>query len=141
MSVVKEWISNLSLKQQTVLLSALRGCDTVDKHDVSKLFIRKLRSVILNNACPNEGDFMQDTVTDEVIYNFTKSLDKYPFHFLMHFIHAVEIIGYKHPDENTKLWWNNLYKTIVNSFHMNIETEEQCDYRLRDGVPTICHKT
>ncbi len=34
-SVVKEWLSNdnISWKQQTVVLSALRGCDGQSKYD------------------------------------------------------------------------------------------------------------
>lgn len=35
-SVVKLWVSELSFKQQTVLLSALRGCDGRSKKDISK---------------------------------------------------------------------------------------------------------
>jgi len=41
--VVQKWVftDNISLKQQTVLLSALRGCDGQSKYDISKKFVRK----------------------------------------------------------------------------------------------------
>ncbi len=141
-SVVQDWVAkNCSFKQQTVLLSALRGCDTVEKNDVSKLFIRKYRSAVLKDASPGGGDFMKDEITREIITEFTKSLDKYPIHFILHFTHAVEIVGFKHQDLMIGHWWYRLYLDLVNAFHMNPETEEECDKRLADGVETICHKT
>jgi len=139
--VALDWLSDLSFKQQTVLLSALRGCDTADKYDLSKTFIRKLRGTIIHDACPSGGDFMEDNVSSDDIYLFTKSLDKYPFHFLIHFIHACEIVGYFHPDARVREWWRNLYYTFVAAFHMSPESKEDCNYRLRDGVETICHKS
>jgi hypothetical protein len=140
-SVIHGWITELSLKQQTVLLSAIRGCDISEKNDISKLFIRKLRSVVLIDASPNGGDFMKSEIDDKIIYEFIKSMDKYPFHFIIHFTHAAEIIGYKHPSPSICKWWRDLYEEIVHGFNMNIETEEECDKRLLDGIPIICHKT
>ena len=139
--VVKSWIFNLSWKQQTVLLSSLRGCDTVDKYDMSKKFIRRMRGTVLKNAATPDTEFMQAEITDEDVYEFTKSLDKYPIHFILHFVHAAEVIGYNHPDKEERDWWNNLYFTFVDAFHMKPENKEDNDFRLRDGVEVCCHKT
>ncbi len=45
-SVVKYWITELSWKQQTVILSALRGCDGKSKEDISKPVTRFFRHLI-----------------------------------------------------------------------------------------------
>jgi len=139
--ITKEWLDYCTRKQQTVLLSSIRGCDIVDKNDISKFFIRKLRSTVLYDAGDVDGEFMQDIITDDMVYEFCKSLDKYPIHFILHLVHASEIIGFKHPDQDIKGWWGDLYLEFVHCFHMNPETEKQCDFRLRDGVNTVCHKT
>lgn len=48
--VVLPWVATLSFKEQTVLLSALRGCDGIDKEDISKQFTRKFRAAILHTV-------------------------------------------------------------------------------------------
>lgn len=139
--VVKEWVWPLSWKQQVVLLSALRGCDTADKYDMSKPFIRKLRNVVLHNGANEDAEFMTADITNQDIYNFTKSLDKYPIHFILHLIHAAEVVGYNHHDREIADFWCHVYLEFVRAFHMNIETKAENDFRLRDGVETCCHKT
>jgi len=133
-SVVKPWLSLCSLKQQTVLLSALRGCDGKMKEDYSKPFTRKLRGVLLFNAggIQTAGKFMADFVGGTEITKFVSNLDHYPMHWLLHFLHAAEIIGYKHPEKEIREWWFFLYKEITNAIHLNIETEKQLDERLAD---------
>lgn len=142
--VVQPWLNDLSLKQQTVLLSALRGCDSMDKNDISKKFVRVFRSIVLQNAAPYDDNvkrhFCKDNLTQKDVKEFTGSPDKYPMHWLLHFIHAVEIIGYKYPIPETALWWRQLYCKLVNALHMMPETERQMDWRLRDGFVRDCWK-
>ncbi len=135
-SVVKEWLfqDNISLKQQTVVLSALRGCDGQPKEDLSKKLTRMLRSAILYNAATPTSNFMKETMTLDEIALLSKNADKYPMHYYTHAMHACEIIGYKHPDDGIRVWFNKAYVTMVKALHLNPETESECDYRLRDGV-------
>lgn len=130
--VVRDWIRDLPWKQQTVLLSAIRGCDGAPKHDESKSFVRPLRGIILKNAEPdNEDDTFMEHPSEFSVTEFAHDLDDYPMHWLVHFIHAVEIVGYKHPYEEVREYWSHLYELICEEgFHMNIETEEQLDKRL-----------
>ena len=141
-SVVKSWISELTFKQQTVLLTAIRGCDGIGKEDVSKRFIRKYRETLLHNAVPGNPDshFMTYDISEADIHYFTKSMDHYPMHWLFHFLHAVEILGYKAPDEY-RGWWYRLYLKMVCALHLNPETESAMDTRLEDGCPSDCWKT
>ncbi|MFA6327345.1 MAG: hypothetical protein WCX15_00515 [Bacilli bacterium] len=137
-SVVKEWLSNdnISRKQQTVVLSSLRGCDGQSKYDLSKKLTRQLRSAILYNAAAADTTFMRDTMTLEEVRKLAEDSDKYPIHYYMHALHACEIIGFKHPDNEIREWFNGAYLIMVDALHLKPETEEECDYRLRDGINT-----
>lgn len=136
--VVKDWVfdDRISWKQQTVLLSSLRGCDGQSKYDISKKFIRKIRKTILNNAAEDTTSFMRDDFTLEEVREFAEDSDKYPIHFVMHLCHCCEIVGFKHPDKEIKEWFLNAYLIIVDALHLCPEDERKCDYRLRDGVNT-----
>lgn len=137
-SVVQEWVGErLSFRAQTVLLSALRGCDGKPKEDPSKPLTRFLRKSVLKNAEPyvdaDDNTFMGVSVElDSHIRAFLGDLDHYPMHFLMHFAHATQLVGYYHPDEQTRVFWYGMYEHIVHAFHLNVETEEHNEYRLRD---------
>lgn len=69
----------------------------------------------------------------EHINDYLRQLDMLPHYYQMHFMHAAEIIGYKHPDQRIRTWWHNLYVTLVHDMHVWPETEEQLDQRLGDN--------
>lgn len=73
------------------------------------------------------------TAMRSVVDEYLQHLDETPHHFQLHFMHAVEIIGYKHPVQEIREWWNWLYKRLANDMHLNPETEEQMDKRLGDS--------
>lgn len=138
--VVKKWVAELTWKQQGVLLCACRGVDGFPKDHVSKPLTRMYRQTILNCAdlqLASGGDVfmgvgeLDPKVADDFM-NF--QLDSYPMHWLLHFTHAIEIIGYKHPDLDTRTFWMHLYVRIVKALHMNPETKDQLDFRLQDGA-------
>lgn len=56
-----------------------------------------------------------------------------PHHFQVHFMHAAEIVGYKHPDERIRKWWRTTYDYLVNDLHLHPETEDELDKRLGDN--------
>jgi len=70
---------------------------------------------------------------DHALELYLKTVDELPHHFQLHFMHAAEILGYKHPIKETRLWWNMCYKKIVNDAHLYPESEEQMDKRLSDN--------
>lgn len=69
----------------------------------------------------------------KVFDNYLQSLDELPHHFQLHFMHAAEIVGYKHPDPLIRSWWHYVYRELANDMHLNIESEEGLDYRLGDS--------
>ena len=134
-SVIQNWVfnDNISMKQQSMLLSGLRGCDGIYNDDISKTIIRQIRCTVLNNAADNKTHFMQDDVSLEVLAEFAKARNKYSVHFYMHVCYCCEIIGFKHPDENIRKWFNKAYLLLVKALYLNPETQEDCDKRLQDG--------
>lgn len=137
-SVVQDWLSdrNISWKQQTVVLSALRGCDGQSKHDRSKQLTRMIRSAVLRNAGTDATSFMRDGMSLDDVRAMAEDSDKYPLHYYAHAMHACEIIGYKHPDPEIANWFQTAYRTMVDALHLLPETPGGCDVRLRDGVDT-----
>ncbi len=145
-SVIKCWVTDLcSWKQQTVLLAALRGCDGRPKNDPSNSFKKRLRSAVLNNADMKTGFMsanaafnLRDENRAEINNFFTGCLDSYPMHFFLHFLHAAEIVAYKHPDKFIAEYWMYFYSKAVEAMHLNPETEKQLDKRLSDSWEERC---
>ena len=147
-TVLQEWVSDLTFMQQSVLIAAVRGPDGIKKDHPVKVLCRWLRRCFLLSAfdrkalldpyAPGGGSFTGPCRTDEVtgldhaIELYFRSIDELPHHFQLHLMHAAEILGYKHPDELVKNWWNEFYLKIVNDAHLMPETEERMDYRLGD---------
>lgn len=145
MNVVQEWVSNLPLMQQTVLLCALRGPDGSMKNAGCKYLLRWYRRCILKSAM--DGSIFLDPYTegggsfmgpipnsmDWALTEYFNSIDSLPHHYQMHFLHAIEILGYKHPHSIISKRWFYIYNKYVQKMHLNIETVEQLDYRLRDN--------
>lgn len=134
-SVVKSWLFGLTFKQQTVLLSALRGCDGKNKEDVSKTITRYFRYLVLKNA-DNDTSFMQlvsEAALLEIFTKFFSDIDSYPMHFILHLFHAIEIIGYKHPEVMIRNFWRDIYFLFCETIHLNPESELQLNKRLSDN--------
>jgi hypothetical protein len=135
-SIIQGWVAQLGLRHQAVLLTAVRGCDTAPKGDPSKLLVRCFRAATLVPHC---GDatraqtFIQGVGEDELRRRFgafRKDLDHYPHHYVMHLIHSIEILGYKHPDPSVRSVWSDFYRRLCRGLHLNPETEAQLDGRL-----------
>ena len=71
-----------------------------------------------------------------VLDEYMLTTDEVPHHFQLHFLHAAEIIGYKHSDDDIKLWWFNSYVRLCNDMHLNPESHEQMQRRLGDNEKT-----
>lgn len=155
--VTQQWVHSLALMQQTVLLTAIRGPDGIGKYHTSKYLLRWFRRCVLlsamdgavldNPAHTGGGSFTGPSyearirpvgeewyeAMDRVVDEYLRTLDGLPHHFQMHFMHAAEILGYKHPDLTIRTWWRNVYWRLVNDLHLHCETEEELDKRLGDN--------
>jgi len=147
-SVLQEWVCGLSFMQQSVLISSVRGPDGFDKDSDTKPIARWYRRSILISAFdakalndPYEtgggsftGPIPENTTMDIVLKNYFNKMDSVPLHYYTHFMHAGEIVGYKHPDKFVRDFWNNFYIMCVNKLHLRPESEKDMDERLGDTI-------
>lgn len=142
-SILQTWVTELGLRHQGVLLTVIRGCDDAPKHDPSKLFTRCVRDMILRPFCgdPSKAQtFIEHVGADELARRFDafrKNLDHYPHHYVMHVIHAIEIIGYHYPGPVVADPWLSMYQRLCHGLHVNPETKEQLDDRLNADEETF----
>lgn len=138
--------------QQSVLISCVRSPDTLHKNHVAKLLLRWFRRCVLLNSFthdvmltpfelgggsftgPSTGNFDTNwhNAMDDVVARYLQHIDETPLHFHLHFMHASEIIGYKHPDGYIQGFWHRTYLRIVNDMHLKPESIEQMNARLGD---------
>lgn len=132
-SVLQPWVETLGLRHQGVLLSCIRGCDSVPKEDASKLLARCLRGVVLVSFDTKPSSFIDDVGHAETFNRMTavlKNCDHYPVHYIMHLMHGAEIIAYKHPDQLVRDLWRRFYVRLARGFHLFPETPYDLDVRL-----------
>jgi hypothetical protein len=155
--VTQAWCHHVPFMQQTVLLTAVRGPDGIAKYHPCKYLLRWFRRctlvssldgrVLMTPFHPGGGSFMGPSFElpsvlqgghhvvaklDELVSEYLRALDELPHHFQLHFMHAAEIVGYKHPDPEIRAWWNSTYQRLVHDMHLWPETEAQMDLRLGD---------
>jgi hypothetical protein len=143
-SIIKPWVAELGLRHQGVLVSAVRGPDGVDRNDPIKTLVRMLRGEILeshNGDVTKASSYMIDhnpELFELTAERVIKSCDHYNLHFFMHFVHAVEIMGYYSPDWSEH--WHGLYLLLCRKLHLNHETMEQLDRRLNADEKTFARQ-
>ena len=163
----QDWVHDLTIMQQSVLLSAIRGCDGVAKRHKHKRLVKWYRRCVLLSAFdgqaltnpfhPGGGSFtgpidptlhgplfdalpyqiQHDKRCDALQYacdDFIDSRDELPAHYTTHFMHAAEILGYKHPDQSCREFWHDFYIRMVHALHLWPESETEMDSRLGDNM-------
>jgi hypothetical protein len=154
-SVLQNWVMKLTQAEQGTLLTAVRGPDDVRKNHPVKEFLRCYRRAILNGAKPCPNGFMSEHAfmsppylaalrkqlgsplgvgswAEELLWFWETQSDDLPHHFLMYLTHSAEILGFRHPDGDTRRFWLEVYYAVCKSFHMQPETFYQMTERLRD---------
>lgn len=135
-SILQDWAMGLGLRHQGVLLGAVRGCDTAPRHDPSKLLSRSLRAEFLNAHVGDQSKartFIQRVPPAELaerMKTFLDGCDQYPVHFVMHLIHAAEVIAYHHPSVSTSHLWREFYFKACRKLHLQPETPAMLQARL-----------
>lgn len=184
-SVLQDWVEDLTMMQQSVLMTAVRGPDNLPKYHPSKYLLRWYRRCILLSAMdgrvlidayePNGGSFTGPSVVavdyrgtvriregflaegalrdgsfhgiqqDPVLHQdwmealkdwvtaYIRGIDEVPHHFQLHFLHSVQILGYKHPMQHIRVWWYECYERLVYDMHLRPESEADMDERLGDN--------
>ena len=104
--VTQGWVNNLDLKQQTGLLSVIRGNDTENGKCVeSKKITRMLRYIILKDA-DKKNSFMSDIVLKQnKVINFLFKIYPDNKHWVEHIVGAAFNIKRNHPHEYVREYW------------------------------------
>lgn len=141
-SVLQDWVMELNLREQGTILTALRGCDLApkewdEKGEVKDTQIRRL-TAWLRNTCMNAADereidhpggFMQSKLPQP----FKPSgIMHYPAHWVLHLMHAFEIVGYLHPEQKIAIDALSIYVSIVSSMHLHYESKMEMQERLSE---------
>jgi len=145
-SVQPEWCRKLPVQQQSVLFLAARGPDGVGKSHPCKRVQRAYRACVLIAAKYGRSllfgeradgfmgldEFARDNLWSAVVDGFFDTSDELPHHYLMHLMHGVQILGYKHPEPEFRGRWEDFYLAMVKDAHLKPESEEEMDIRLGD---------
>jgi hypothetical protein len=145
-SVMPEWMMDLPLQQQSVLMLAARGPDGIAKSHPCKDVQRAYRATVLMAGrygrmleLDEDGDTFMSlaslrsrVIWEMVVRHFFHEVDSLPHHFVMHLLHGAQILGYKHPDEKLRRPWRWFYLLGVEDMHMTHESEDVMDRRLSD---------
>jgi hypothetical protein len=149
-SVLQDWVSDIPLRHQGVLVIALRGPDGVRKEDPAKPLVRTIRGMVMNAG--RTGKPMEPGVEwrDDPFMSiahiwdldrweltaraFFDQWDAYNVHFLQHLAHAFGVIGNHYPDMRLRDYAWLFYERCCRKLHMTPETKEEMCYRLRDGI-------
>lgn len=131
-SILQAWVTNLGLRHQGILVSSIRGCDTVAKHCALKELNQIMRGYILVPFSDKPSSYIAYVGSDklkevmkDVLY---EDIDHLPHHYVMHLIHAVAILGYY--SEKDRYNWNWFYLKLCSKLHLGPESLEQLDRRL-----------
>lgn len=136
-SVLQDWVMELPLREQGVLLTAVRGCDLTPKHPLDapeRELVGCIRNAFMVPADPREVDHSPGSFFRTYLTSPFKpsAFGHYPQHWVSHVMHAVEVIGYRHPNLYMREWFYELYRQFCKSLHVNPETFEQYEARLSE---------
>lgn len=141
-SVLQDWVMELPLRYQGVLLSAMRGCDDSPKEwtssgEVADTAARRLtawlRWACLNPADPREVDVPGAFMQSRLPRPFKPSgLGHFPLHWFAHVMHAFQVVAVCHPSAEVSADALGVYDTMVHSLHLNPETPEAMRERLTE---------
>ncbi len=129
-TVLLDWVTMLSWKQQSTLLSALRGPDLAAP--AVKRVSRWLRAATQNCGDSSSGYMRQEELPSST--ELELELLFLPTHFTLHFLYGLEIVGYHHPDAGVAEKARSWYTELVQRFHLHPESMEEIDVRLQDKM-------
>ena len=135
-SIIRPWVSNLGNRHQVALLTAMRGCDYIQRDNTARPIVKALRFAVMDMGDETPlavaNNFLIPALAWSDIVAFLKDWDRYPVHFLHHLMHACEVAAYKHPDRTLAEAFMSVYRGLILNLHVTAETEAEMDIRLND---------
>jgi len=138
-SILQPWVTELPLRYQGTLLTVIRACDDWSKYAIEKSLIREMRGLILVPCDARELAFLDRFMTAfpdpgaaEAFQCFLNHIDPLPVHYVMHVVHAIEILGYEHPHVSPRQIYLNRYLRLAQKFHFHPERSDQLRSRMTE---------
>jgi hypothetical protein len=131
----------LPLREQGTLLTAVRGCDLEPKEwtadgvvdSPGRRLTAWIRCAFMNPADVREvdvpGAFFQ---TQPPLPFHQSAFGHLPLHWYTHVMHALEVIGWRHPDRAVADVALGLYLAMAEGLHLRGETREHMIERLSE---------
>lgn len=131
-SVLQDWVMDLPLKMQSVLMTATRGPDN-ERFASIKVGNRWCRQHLFHDADPSNPFIVKpgDPQLPEILDRLARELEYTTVHYFGHFIHAFEIIGYKHPEPTVRALAMLVYSEMcAEVLHLPVESLDGMNARL-----------
>jgi hypothetical protein len=141
-SVLQAWVMDLPLREQGTLLTSVRGCDDEPKtwtatgiaYSPGRRLTAFIRYCFMNPADVREVDF------EEGAFFMSTPPDPFkpsefghlPQHWYSHAMHALEVVGYRHPNTQIKVIAYELYVEMVRNLHLEPESRTSMIERLSE---------
>jgi len=143
-SVLQDWVMDLPYMQQSVLLSAMRNEDGIEKGHPAKDLVRWYRRCVVisafegkaltNPAAPGGGSYTGPVDDVEAAADaFVRARDSMSLHYFAHAMHAFQIVGVQHPDPGIGLFWAHVYVRMAKALHLIAEPRDDMMKRLGDN--------
>lgn len=134
-SVLQSWVENIPIKMQSTLVLGLRGPDTHACPNLKQV-TRWMRGVTFKpGKISNLKEFMGGDPPEILEKNpIAKELEFCSQHYYSHLMHSLEVIAFNHPNSHVAGLAFLRFHQMCFLFHLNPETKEQFEHRLRDEV-------
>ncbi len=111
--------------------------------EINELYTDHYRHSVVNSEVPKSmADFAESIKADLTtswpitMMRFAKvfmdDIDMYPHHYVQHLKDAAQVMGYKHPDEKIRGYWNSFYRMYCKEIALVPEDQGFMDKRLDD---------
>ena len=133
-TVLQDWLLELSMREQTCVLTLLRGPDVAVTLGI-KGYVRWIRAKVLKNAAPKEK-FMRKTKlksVQKIGEEDQAALDMLTVHFFAHLVNGFQIVGYLHQEGQVRAQALAVYYELCDYLHMQPESVNHMRERLKDS--------
>ena len=88
-----------------------------------------MRPIFLHPVMGGDGNNWREPMM-KYVDDYCGDMDDVPMHFHLHFLHASEILGCRHPDPIVRSWRGKCYASIVDAMHLCPESLKALNDRL-----------
>jgi hypothetical protein len=135
-SALQDWVTELSLKKQSVMLGALRSPDVLVSLGFRQVTVW-LRTQVLKNADPESGFMHKGKEKLPLFSAINREFEQLPLQSARHILLAMQVIALEHPGSAVKGAAFKFYTDAVEAQHLNVERREQYEARYLDKARKV----